>query len=169
MVPPQLQRRGRPRLHRAFGIEPEDGFSSFLLGTRALADIVRETPVANLSLLPCGVIPPNPVELLGSGMTAERLAELLRTFDLVVFDSPPAGIVSDACVLGALADRVVFVVRSFRTDRGLARRAAIGLRRTGCRLIGAILNHTDAKAERYGGYEYRYGYESRYALADGEE
>ncbi len=153
----------RPRLHRAFGREVEEGLSSVLVGARALREVACPTPEPKLMLLPCGIIPPNPVELLGGSHTAAFLAAALAEFDLVVFDSPPVGLVSDACVLGTRADRVAFVVRSFKTDRGLSRRAVAQLAGVGARLAGLVLNHCDARAERYGSEEYRYGYLYEYA------
>src|SRR5690606_28428016 len=91
------------------------------------------------------------------------LAAMLDAFDLVLFDTPPSGIVSDACVLGTLVDRALFVVRSFATDRGLGRRAVAMLRGVGTRLAGVIMNHSDTRADRYGRYDYEYSYAGAYA------
>lgn len=149
----------RPRLHRAFGIRPEEGFSSLLLGSRALPELVLATPVANLSLLPCGVIPPNPVELLGGGGMPTALQAILAAFDLVVFDAPPVGLVSDASVLGTLAEQVLFIVRSCRTNRVNARRAVAKLRATGCTVTGTVLNNSELRARRYEDYGSEYSYQ----------
>lgn len=148
----------RPRLHKAFGLRPNEGFSSLLVGSRHLAELTHATAVANLSLLPCGVIPPNPVELLGGPGMQPALAAMFAAFDLVVFDSPPVGIVSDTCVLGTIADHVLFVVRSCRTNRTLARRAVAQLQATGANLAGAVVNHSDLRAHRYGEYAVDYSY-----------
>ena len=157
----------RPRLHRAFHCDASEGYSSLLIGAKSLADLVVATQIENLHFLPCGVIPPNPVELLtGPGMQ-QGLATMLGDFDLVVFDSPPAGVVSDACVLATATDRVAFVVRSFHTDRGHGKRAIAQLRGVGAKLAGVILNHSDTRAERYGRYESEYSYAPRYQ-ADAE-
>jgi succinoglycan biosynthesis transport protein ExoP len=153
----------RPRLQHAFEIEVEEGFSSWLLGARELHELVVPTAIEGLSLLPCGVIPPNPIELMTSGLSPERFAALQAEFDLVVFDTPPVGIVSDACVLGSLVDRVLFVVRSFATDRGLAAKSIHRLAEVGSSLGGVILNLPDARADRGGRYEYEYTYKGAYA------
>jgi polysaccharide biosynthesis transport protein len=148
----------RPRLHKAFGLASGEGFSSLLIGSRTLPELAHATPVPNLDLLPCGVIPPNPVELLGgAGMTA-ALPAMLAAYDLVLFDSPPVGIVSDACVLGALVDHVLFVVRSCRTNRALARRATGHLLATRADVAGTIVNNSDARAQRYVDYTVDYSY-----------
>jgi capsular exopolysaccharide synthesis family protein len=159
----------RPRLHRAFECHAEEGFSSLLIGAKPLAELVCASPIEGLSVLPCGVVPPNPVELLAGPGMRKSLDEMLAAFDMVVFDSPPAGVVSDACVIATVADRVLYVVRSFRTDRGHARRAVGQLETVGARLAGVILNHSDARAERYGRYDAEYAYAPRYELAGARE
>lgn len=152
----------RPRLHRAFGVAGAEGLSSLLIGSRELGDLLQPTPVHNLALLPCGVIPPNPVELLADGVRTAREAMLAR-FDLVVFDSPPVGIVSDTCVIGTEVDRTLFVVRGCRTNRAHARRALAQLRSTGTSVAGVVLNNSDVRAHRYSDYSVDYRYERRAA------
>ena len=158
----------RPRLHRAFAVDPEEGFSSVLIGTRTLEELVLPTPQDNLSLLCCGILPPNPVELMGGDRMRTVLDAMLARYDVVVFDSPPAGVVSDACVLATLSDRLLFVVRGFATDRSISRRAIQSLRTVGARIAGLVLNHADGRADRYyGNYGYSYGYQSQYSYAYG--
>lgn len=153
----------RPRLHRVFDVVAEEGFPNLLLGGRDPKSLATPTTVEGLWIMTCPVLPPNPVELLTEGVTPELMERLYAAFDLVVFDTPPAGLVSDAVVLGTSVDRVLFVVRSFSTDRGLARRAMGQLRNVGCHVAGLILNHADQRAERYS--RYSYGYYS-YAYAE---
>ncbi len=159
----------RPRLHKAFGQPLGEGLSSLLIGSRQLADLTRTTEVANLTLLPCGVIPPNPVELLGGPGMAPALAAMQAAYDLVVFDSPPVGVVSDACVIGQLAEQVLFVVRSCRTNRSLARRALAQLHTTGIHVSGAVVNNSDVRAHRYSDYSVDYAYRSNDADAATDE
>jgi capsular exopolysaccharide synthesis family protein len=156
----------RPRLHRAFEVTAEEGLSSVLVGARQLDELVLPTRADNVWLLPCGLIPPNPVELLASERMPECLRAALARFDLVLIDSPPVGVVSDACVLATQADRVVFVVRSFKAHRGLCRRAAAQLAAVGARIAGCVVNHCDVRADRYGQYDYEYSYLSRYDYAE---
>lgn len=151
----------RPRQHRAFALPPGEGLSSVLIGTRLLAEVVHATPIANLHVLPCGVIPPNPVELLGGPCMRPALDAMLAGYDLVVFDSPPVGVVSDASVVGSMVDHVLFVVRSCRTHRTHARRAVAQLHATGADVAGTIVNNSDARAHRYSEYSVNYAYRSR--------
>lgn len=150
----------RPRLHKVFGLPDDCGFSNLLIGGTDLASAVHPTAVPGLHVMPCGVIPPNPVELLGGPGMRPAFAQMQAAFDLIVFDSPPAGIVSDASVLATVADRVAFVVRSLRTNRAHARHAIDQLRAVGARIAGAVVNQSDPRAARYGSYG---GYESDYS------
>lgn len=148
----------RPRLHKAFALAAGEGLSSLLIGSRELGSLVHATPVDNLWLLPCGVIPPNPVELLGSAGLQPAQAAMLAAYDVLVYDSPPIGVVSDACVLGAVVDQVLFVASSCRTNRSHARRSVAQLRATGAALAGTVVNNVDVRSSRYGetsvGYTY---------------
>jgi len=107
-------------------------------------------------------------------------AQMQAAYDLIVFDSPPAGIVSDASVLATVADRVAFVVRSLRTNRNHARHAVDQLRAVGGRIAGAVVNQSDLRAARYGqygsygsyggyGYTYRSNENKPKAAVDAEE
>ncbi|GAB4143365.1 MAG: polysaccharide biosynthesis tyrosine autokinase [Planctomycetota bacterium] len=156
----------RPRLHKAFGIREGVGITNLLIGKGSLDEACRETEIPGLFVLPCGVIPPNPVELLGSGSIGSLHEEMTKRFDLVVFDSPPAGVVSDASVLATVVDRVAFVVRTLHTNRVHARHALSRLREVGARIVGVILNHTDQRAGTYEGYG---GYSSRYRYGEGAD
>ncbi|MCA8958784.1 MAG: polysaccharide biosynthesis tyrosine autokinase, partial [Planctomycetes bacterium] len=146
----------RPRLHRALRIEAVEGLTSVLAGERRVEHVSFETAEPNLYLMPCGVVPPNPAELLSIGLTRGIRLQMAEHFDLVVFDSPPVGSVSDACVLAAQVDATVFVVRAFATDHGLAQRATQSLRVVGGRIAGVVVNRADAKAERTGALEFTY-------------
>lgn len=168
----------RPRLHKVFNVSDDQGFSNLLIGGCQLQDAVHATEVPNLSFMPCGVIPPNPVELLGGAGMQPAFEQMLATFDMVVFDSPPSGIVSDASVLATIVDRVAFVVRSLRTNRNHARHAVDQLRAVGGHIAGAVVNQSDLRAARYGqygsygsygGYGYTYRSNEGKAAVEAEE
>src|SRR5690606_12727480 len=137
-------------------IDAIEGFSSVLAGERTVEEVSFETGEENLFLMPCGVRPPNPVELLSIGLQPALLVEMMEQFDLIVFDAPPLGPVSDACLLGKVVDHVLFVVRSGFTDRVLARGAVQTLRSIGANVFGIILNHADRRAERVRHFESPY-------------
>jgi polysaccharide biosynthesis transport protein len=122
-----------------------------LLGHMQPEDTVRPTAVANLHLLAAG----GGADIsLGSLVSEEKLATTLdrvsRAFDLVIIDTPPVLKTADAAVLARMADGVIVVVRAGETDRTVAQQAAHQLTTVGARILGAVLNDPDGKAERYG-------------------
>ncbi len=154
----------KPAVGRYTGRSRERGLSE------ALFDDLERLPsylqpvegVENLRVLPAGSIPPNPNELLGSRRLAELLDALDGMADILVLDSPPALAVADAAVLAERADGVLLVLEAGRTDRQAAATAAEQLRRTGCRLLGTVLNKVPLPGERGAYYHYKYSYYYRY-------
>ena len=154
----------RPRLHKAFGVSNDAGISSSILGGQVLDQAIKSTDVPGLFLLPCGPIPPNPSELLHTESFKALIRELSGRFDRLIFDSPPIGAVADALVLGAQVDGVLLVLRSGKTRRDMARRAARALVDVNARLFGAVLNNVNLDDRRYGA---QYGY-AQYGYYSGE-
>lgn len=150
----------RPRVHKVFGIQNGAGLSSLIVGEGTLAGAIVATEVPNLDVLPCGPVPPNPAELLHTAAFANLLAEMGRTYDRVVIDSPPAGVVADAIVIGTQVDGTLLVLKAGETSRDAATRTARGLKDVKARIFGAVLNDLDLESQNYGKYSYyyRYGY-----------
>jgi capsular exopolysaccharide synthesis family protein len=160
----------RPACHRAAGIRNGAGFVQCLTGQVALADAVHPVPgVPNLSLIPCGPIPPNPAELLSSAVTGELLSRLRQDFDYVLVDSPPLLSVTDSRILSTLTDATVLVVRAHSTPFTGVRRAKALLYGSGARILGIALNDVDFRKESYGSGEYRYGYGYGYGSEGDDE
>jgi capsular exopolysaccharide synthesis family protein len=151
----------RPRVHKAFGVRPPVGITSVLVNEATLDEAVMESEVPNLSLLPCGPVPPNPAELLHSQRFAELLKQMRGKYDRIVFDSPPIGAVTDALVIGPQVDGVILVVRCRKTLRARARVVLTQLRSLGARVAGVILNDVDLHSEDSKYYYYAGSYEYR--------
>ncbi len=152
----------RPRLHRAFSVSSTVGLSSVLAGQATLEEAIQNTVVDDLFLLPCGPIPPNPAELLHTAKFAALLEELKQRFDLLLFDSPPVNVVTDAAVLGPQLDAAVLVAKGGATSRDALKHAFLRLRGIGTTVLGCIINDLDLSSHStYGGYPYYQGY--RYA------
>jgi polysaccharide biosynthesis transport protein len=152
----------RPRIGQALaGQQVMMGLSELCTGEAALEQCIY--PVANtqVHVLPAGKIPPNPQELLASHRFAEIVRQLSERFDVIVIDSPPVQLVSDALVLSKVATEVVYLIKADETPYPLARQGIRKLRRASAPLVGAVLNELDVvKADRYYG-EYS-GYGKRY-------
>lgn len=149
----------RPRLHRVFGVGSEIGVSSYLLGERSLADVLKHTVVPGLDVLPCGPIPPSPAELLHTAAFKALVDELSKRYDRIIFDSPPIVAVTDAPILSALVDGVVVVVKAGATTKELVKRGIAQMRAANANLLGAVLNDVDLNSRVYG---YYYAYYRQY-------
>ncbi len=147
----------RPVLHSVFGLKKEPGVTNYLAGKVPLDAILKKTPVDNLDVVTCGVIPPNPSELLISEKMREFVAELKNRYQTVLFDTPPVIAVTDAVVLSLLLDGVVLVASAGQTThQGLARAKSL-LENVDAKILGAVLNKIEAKSA-YGSYHYYYYY-----------
>lgn len=146
----------KPRLHRVFGIESDVGIANVLLHEMTVEQAVQKTEVPNLHVLCCGTLPPNPAELLLSQRFRELVSELARTYERVIFDTPPMGPVTDPAILGTLVDGVVLVTKCERTTKESVKQAIRGLRDANARIFGVILNDVDVTAKRYAGAYYAY-------------
>ena len=159
----------RPSQHRLFAKSQENGMSDLILATTV--DRVPElngthaTQHPNLSLITSGTIPPNPSELLSSNRAALLLHSLVATHDLLVIDTPPADVVTDALSVAAHASATIIVVEAGRTNAAQAIAVIDSLRNVGANVIGIVLNK--AKRRTDGSY-YQYGYSAKGAPASGE-
>jgi capsular exopolysaccharide synthesis family protein len=151
----------KPRIHKVFGVDNSVGLSSLLVGQAKLNQVVQKSSVPNLMVLPCGPIPPNPSELLGSEQMKKLLASLEKEFDRIVLDSPPTMAVADSTILSNLADQLMLVVSSGRTSREVVLRCKQILGDNQSQLLGVVLNnfnvkHRDYYYSKYYYYNYHY-------------
>ncbi len=165
----------KPRLHKTFRCSSETGLANLLTAETMgpVADFIHATAIGNLDVLPCGPVPPNPVELLDSDRFRELLVALQKTYDLVLFDSPPSGSLVDSLVIGKSVDGLIMVVRTFVTPKAILEHTLSQLLSARVRLPGIIMNNVDMPRGSYYNYYYygrygRYGYYQHYANATPE-
>jgi capsular exopolysaccharide synthesis family protein len=152
----------KPRIQQVFPAGTI-GLSSFLAGTSSLKDVIYENTIPGLMVIPCGVVPPNPGELILSAGFRKMLETLTDYFEYVVLDSPPVGNVSDARILAVVADSTILVVKAFSTSRHHAREAVGHLTHDHARVGGVVLNDVDVRRRSYySGYSYYRTYYSGY-------
>lgn len=159
----------RPAVSKGLQVQPgAKGLSNFVSGTADLQECLIPVQDSDLVLMPSGAVPPNPLELLLSQRFKDALAELEKLFEVIIIDSPPVELVSDALVLSTVSHGVIYVTRAESTPHQVARKGIQRVRRAGGQILGVVLNQFDmAKAEKYygdyGGYG-KYGYgKSSYA------
>jgi polysaccharide biosynthesis transport protein len=147
----------KPSLHRVFRASNQVGLVSHLTGTAEAGEIVVATAIPNLWLAPAGPLAPDPSELLSSNGMHDWLRAACARFEYVVVDTPPMLAVTDALVVGVLADGVVLTLHSGKVTRDEARLCRDRLRQAEVRVLGAVLNRCRRKhagrAERYHSYE----------------
>jgi capsular exopolysaccharide synthesis family protein len=159
----------RPACHRSTGVENHPGFVQCLTGHVDLKAAVLPVPgVDNLSVIPCGPIPPNPAEILSSPLTADLLRNLRTQFEYVLVDSPPLLSVADSRILATLVDAVVLVARAHATPYDVVRRARTLLYGSGARILGVALNDMDIERHSFGSQQYQYGYGYGYGSEEGD-
>lgn len=152
----------KPVLHKPFGISVRKGLSSYLSGAETLENVIFNTDFDQLFVMPSGVVPPNPSELLESQVFAEMLSELQTQYDVIIIDSPPLGLVSDAEILAQYCDMHLFVVRYGVTHKEAVEEVLEKARVSNVfKHMGIIFNGIKQKGVgKYGyyGYNYNYGY-----------
>jgi len=159
----------RPAVHKAFKIPPTRGISNYLSSHTPLENLIVKLPIPNLSVLPCGPIPPNPAELISSDRMKDLLRNLGQQFDHILIDSPPLISVTDPVILSTMVDGSILVVQAGKTTRELVRRARRELGGVGAKIFGVVLNNVNVKREGYDDYDYyRYanGYNDGYRRAN---
>jgi succinoglycan biosynthesis transport protein ExoP len=139
----------KPRVHSVFEKLQEPGLSNVLVGNKKVSEALRATTVAGLWVLPAGLQPPNPVELLGSKRFKDFLISVAGYFEWVIVDTPPVMAVTDSSVVGHLMSGVLFVVGSEMTSRHAAQRALEQLQHGRAKFVGAVLNKVDLHHNPY--------------------
>ncbi len=147
----------QPAIRTLFPDCPEGGLSSTLVGQADWRELVHEVQ-PNLHVMPAGMLPPNPAELLGSDEMRKRIAEMVEQYDQVLLDGAPCLVVTDSPVLSTLVDGVILVVRAGANTYGIVQRSRDILLRVGAHIVGVTLNGVRVVA---GGY-LRKSYETFY-------
>ena len=119
--------------------------------------LIHKLWVPNLSVLPCGPIPPNPAELISSERMKGLLKVLSAKYDHILIDSPPLINVTDPVILSTMVDGTILVVQAGRSTRDIVRRARQELASVGAKIFGVVLNNLDIKREGYDSYLSTYG------------
>lgn len=119
------------------------GLSEVLSGMAQAQDVIFHTQEANFDVMFAGHFPPNPVELIGNGTFAEMLEEFKNIYDYIIIDSPPLGLVIDAAVIASFCDGAIMIVGGDKVSRKNAIEVKEQLVKSGCRLLGAVINQTE--------------------------
>lgn len=142
----------KPQIGVRFGLAPNcKGLSNLIAGTASLSDCIYPVDGSALMVLPAGEPAPNPLELIHSKRFADVIAQLRTFADIIIMDSPPVEVVSDALVIGPYTNGTIFVVKSQETAFPLVRKGLNRLQRVGTKILGVVVNGMDFEASRYYG------------------
>ncbi len=151
----------QPRIEHCFGVNKEHGLSEVLSGSEKCEAAILQTDIKNLEIITCGVIPPNPSELLGSAKMDNLLKELSEKYDRIIIDTPPVLAVTDAVVLSSKVDGAILVVRSGETNQNAAAKVKEIIQSVGgSKLLGCVLSMVETG--KSGGSYYYYHYYGKY-------
>ncbi len=151
----------KPKVQQYLGIQKGLGITSYLINYASMESIISKVPnIDNLSVIGSGPLPPNPAEIILNEKVDELFAYLKTTYDYIVIDAPPVGIVSDARLLGKYADICLYIIRYNFTERSFSELIKSLTVNSGLPSIYLVFNAVPLrKMLRYGyGYGYSYGY-----------
>jgi polysaccharide biosynthesis transport protein len=150
----------RPSLAQKCELQPNHrGLSNFVSGIASLEDCIEKVEKLGIYVMPAGLIPPNPLEMISSKKFAKALEYLKQRFDRIVIDSAPVQAVSDALILASYADSVIYVVKADSTSATQAQKGIASMVASNQPLTGVVLNQFDASkaGKYYGSKYYQYG------------
>lgn len=153
-------RKGRQ--HRMFKLNSRKGLSNLLISDNSYKDYIAATKIENLYVIPRGVVPPNPSELLGSKKNVQLIEELKKHFDIIILDGAPITGLSDSLIISSIVDKVLIVSSINRTPKTELKNIKKSLENVGANIAGLVINNINNKTDSYGSYYYyNYGYEEK--------
>jgi capsular exopolysaccharide synthesis family protein len=150
----------KPKIAKSLGLINEKGITHFMLGQVNAEAIPIPIPnTENLYIVPAGIIPPNPSEMIMDPRMGEFIAYLKTRFDLIIIDSAPVGLVSDSKIIAQLCDATIYIVRQrFTVKKQLPFINELYMQNL-LPNIGILVNDVKIGGiNSYYGYGYGYGY-----------
>lgn len=144
-----------PTIARKLRLEPKPGLTNLLFGMNKMDEVIV-THASGIDVMPCGDLPPNPSEVLGSQNMKNTIDHLSKHYDYVILDTPPVGVVADAVVLSQFASGVILVVRTGKTTLENTRDAIDTLKLANANILGFVMTDADEKKQYYDKYGYSY-------------
>lgn len=134
------------------------GLTSYLSGNSYLPETIVETNVENLELILAGQVSPNPTNLLQNAHFKQLIETARETYDYVIIDCPPIGLVIDAAIIAQQCDATIMVTEAGAIKRRFVAKAIDQMQQSGAQFLGVILNKVDYSVDGYGAYGAYGGY-----------
>lgn len=164
----------KPKISSSLNLGNVQGITHYLMGQATMSEIVIPLPeVENLFIVPAGIIPPNPAELILDPKLKELLSYLKANYDIVVIDMAPVGLVSDARIIGQYVDATVYIIRQRFTFLRHLNMINEMYENKVLPNLGIVTNDVKLKGREsyygYYGYGYGYGYTYNYNYGSKKE
>jgi capsular exopolysaccharide synthesis family protein len=130
----------RGRVHEAYELSNEEGLGEYLTDGLSLEKVVKKTDVPNLSIVTCGKSVIDSAQLLSSSRMSHFIEETRKKFNMVIYDTPPITIISDAATLLSQVDGAILSIRCGFTNARVLNRALTLVSESKTKLIGVLLN-----------------------------
>jgi capsular exopolysaccharide synthesis family protein len=161
----------KPKIHLGFGVENKKGVSTILMGLNEAKDCIKHSVIDNLDFITAGPVPPNPSELMLNKRMPELIEQLKQTYDYILLDCPPVGIVTDGMQPMLIADYPLYVFKASHSKRMFVQNIDRLMNESGIKKLAIVLNAVEAQYSGYsygkGAYSSGYGYGYGYAYGYG--
>ncbi len=142
-----------PSIAKKLGVQTAPGLADYLKYHGTQITEFQTCLMDNWCILPSGIIPPNPSELLGSSRMENLLAQLKEMFDYIIIDLPPVNIVSDAVSISDLITGMIVVIREEYTEKKELERCFRQLKLSNVNVLGCVMNGGKIGGGSYGKYK----------------
>lgn len=136
----------KPKIHGFFMLSKDKGLTNLIASHEDHKRYINSSDISNLDILTCGTIPPNPSEVLGSNSMKQFIQKVSKEYDIILIDTPPVGLVTDAAIVSTYVDGTILVANSGHVEIESIKRAKELLDQVNANIIGVVLNKLDKKS-----------------------
>lgn len=146
--------------YKVWGVEK--GLTHYLSGQSKLDEVIKQTDIDNMDMIFAGSYPPNPAELLNHARFGDMIKMLRDDYDYIIIDTPPLGNVIDSAIVARVCDGAIMVVEANSISYRFTQSIKQQLEKTGCRILGVVLNKIPTDKNGYYGKYYGKRYSKYY-------
>lgn len=147
----------KPKIHKGFNVKNDCGMSTILINKNTIEECIHQSGLKGLDFITSGPIPPNPSELILSNALDNLLEKLKSSYDYVMIDNPPIGLVSDAMETLKKADYPIYVFKNEYSRKNFINNVDKLILENNIKKLSIILNGVDF-TDKFYSYGYNYGY-----------